>query len=303
MNYQEALEIINRVLCPKSLSYIQKLVLSQSWEGKTYKEIAQESGYAEDYIKEVGSNLWNLLSEALEERVTKKNLPLILAQQATREQLPRQELAEKPVIGETSAVGAGSQERVNNLSGQQPPSYFSLLSLPRRQFFEQVLEQQHKRLSQEGFYLSRMPISLLSLSLILCRVDGWLNYRQNWDERTTEACLQQIALSLQQNLKRPGDLLAYYDEATFAILLPQTNAKGAVHLANTLRSQVKNLELQNLDLRDVSATIGMSAGVTSLIANSANSPEFILITAVEALEQAELLGGDRVAYKPCPSKD
>jgi diguanylate cyclase (GGDEF)-like protein len=76
---QQLLEVVKQILQNKPLGSIQQFVLSQSWLGKTYGEMAQGSGYGSDYIKEVGSQLWQDLSEALGERVTKKNLHLVLS--------------------------------------------------------------------------------------------------------------------------------------------------------------------------------------------------------------------------------
>jgi hypothetical protein len=75
---EELLKDIGRILQHKPLDSIQEFVLSQSWQGKTYSEIAKASGYGSDYIKEVGSELWQELSEALGEKVTKKNLYIVL---------------------------------------------------------------------------------------------------------------------------------------------------------------------------------------------------------------------------------
>ncbi|KAB8334728.1 hypothetical protein SD80_006160 [Scytonema tolypothrichoides VB-61278] len=73
------MEALGRILQDKPLGSIQRFVLHQSWLGKTYSEMAKGSGYGSDYIKEVGSQLWQDLSEALGERVTKKNLHLVLS--------------------------------------------------------------------------------------------------------------------------------------------------------------------------------------------------------------------------------
>jgi hypothetical protein len=58
----------------KYLSDIETKVLQGSWEGKTYDEIAKVYGYSAEYLnKDVGNKLWNKLSEALCQKVTKKN--------------------------------------------------------------------------------------------------------------------------------------------------------------------------------------------------------------------------------------
>jgi AAA-like domain len=74
----ELLQSVKQILQDKPLGSIQWFVLYQSWLGKTYGEMADASGYGSNYIKEVGSELWQDLSIALGKRVTKKNLHLAL---------------------------------------------------------------------------------------------------------------------------------------------------------------------------------------------------------------------------------
>jgi AAA-like domain len=78
---QRYLELVNQLLAPNRLNYIQEIVFLQSWEGKRYREIAVASGYDYDYIKEVGFQLWQALSDILGRKVTKKNVRLLLADQ------------------------------------------------------------------------------------------------------------------------------------------------------------------------------------------------------------------------------
>jgi WD40 repeat protein len=83
MTAQEALVILDTILAQR-LSDIQALVFRQCWEGKSYQEIADGSNYDPSYIKDVGYKLWQLLSQALGERVTKSNV-----QSVVRRNLPR----------------------------------------------------------------------------------------------------------------------------------------------------------------------------------------------------------------------
>ncbi len=80
MNADEALEIIEQFVLSRQLDPIEVLILRQSWLGKGYIEMAEGSGYASNYFKEVGSQLWHHLSDVLGQRVTKKNLRLVLQQ-------------------------------------------------------------------------------------------------------------------------------------------------------------------------------------------------------------------------------
>ena len=71
---------VNGLIAPDRLSYIQETVLLRSCEGKRYREIATESGYDYDYVKEVGFQLWKMLSQILGRKVTKKIVRLLLAE-------------------------------------------------------------------------------------------------------------------------------------------------------------------------------------------------------------------------------
>jgi len=78
MTIEEALKVVDAAHSQNHLSQVQELVFRQSWEGKTYQEIANISGYDTHYIGDVGFKLWRLLSEALGERVTKNNFRSVL---------------------------------------------------------------------------------------------------------------------------------------------------------------------------------------------------------------------------------
>lgn len=80
MSIDEALEVIERQLLFRQLNPIERFVFQQSWLGRNYHDMAQDCSYGTTYIKEVGSQLWQDLSRAMGERVTKKNLPLVLGQ-------------------------------------------------------------------------------------------------------------------------------------------------------------------------------------------------------------------------------
>lgn len=81
MTIDEAIAIIDAALKPARLSDLQEIVLRQSWLGKTYQEVARETGYDPDYIRGVGFQLWQILSDAFGEKVTKNNFRSVLRQQ------------------------------------------------------------------------------------------------------------------------------------------------------------------------------------------------------------------------------
>jgi hypothetical protein len=81
MNAEEALDLLDTLLGQK-LKDIHELVFRYSWEGHTYPQIAKQIGYHTSHIRDIGSELWQQLSQALGERVTKKNIQTVLRQQS-----------------------------------------------------------------------------------------------------------------------------------------------------------------------------------------------------------------------------
>ncbi len=100
---EDILQAVERILQDKPLASIQWFVLSQSWLGKTYDEMAEVSGYRNNYIKEVGSELWQDLSVALGKKITKKNLHLAL-EKYLQEKIGDQENQSQEKLGEESSL-------------------------------------------------------------------------------------------------------------------------------------------------------------------------------------------------------
>lgn len=80
MTVEDAVEIVEIVLDQGRLNKVQEIVLRQSWEGKSYSEIASSFGYDYGYIRDVGFKLWQLLSQVFSKKVTKKNFFGVLKQ-------------------------------------------------------------------------------------------------------------------------------------------------------------------------------------------------------------------------------
>ena len=78
MTVKEALAILDIVLEQERLNDIQELVFRKVLTGQTYPEIAESAGYDAEYIKFVGFGLWQVLSRAFGEKVSKSNVQSVL---------------------------------------------------------------------------------------------------------------------------------------------------------------------------------------------------------------------------------
>lgn len=88
MTLDETLALVDKILAPDRLSDVQEVVFRHCWDGQTYQEIAESSGYDADYIRGIGSRLWQLLSQATGEKVTKTNFRSVLRQHVQALDLP-----------------------------------------------------------------------------------------------------------------------------------------------------------------------------------------------------------------------
>lgn len=86
-NIQQTVERLLFQQTGKHLSDLEILILRGAWEDKTYEEIAEVEGYSSSYLsKDVGNKLWNNLSTALQERVSKKNFKAALQREWCKNQ-------------------------------------------------------------------------------------------------------------------------------------------------------------------------------------------------------------------------
>ena len=87
MTIDEALLFLDSLLTQEHLNDVHILVLRQTWEGRSYPEIAKNAGYDAEYIKFVGFHLWQVLSRIFGEKVTKSNVQSVLRRKAQQAQI------------------------------------------------------------------------------------------------------------------------------------------------------------------------------------------------------------------------
>ncbi|MUL39131.1 NB-ARC domain-containing protein [Gloeocapsopsis dulcis] len=104
MTVEEALDIIEQAIEPQQLNKIQRLVLQHVWQQQSYTEIAQATSYDFGYIKDTGSKLWQILSEAFGEKVTKQNIHVVLKQRC-KQNLRFKELTYKTQLPQSQDWG------------------------------------------------------------------------------------------------------------------------------------------------------------------------------------------------------
>ncbi|WP_254721710.1 AAA-like domain-containing protein [Kovacikia minuta] len=89
ISFEVALRVADAAVFAKTSKHLKNIevtVLRGAWMGQRYDQIAEENGYAPEYIKhDVGPKLWQSLSQSLGEKVSKTNWVAVLAQKAEQE--------------------------------------------------------------------------------------------------------------------------------------------------------------------------------------------------------------------------
>ena len=163
-----------------------------------------------------------------------------------------------------------------------------LTQVANRRRFDDRLNREWNRLRREG----------LPLSLIMCDVDCFKLYNDNYGHQNGDQCLRSIAGAIKRTVKRSIDLAARYGGEEFAIIMPNTNAEGALHVAEAIRLEVEQLKINN-KASTVSPFITLSLGVACMIPGPSQSPDALIRHADNALYEAKRIGRNRtVLGKP-----
>ena len=81
MDITEVLKLADELVFTQTgnhLDYLQEAILQGTLEGETYAKIAEETYASEGHVRDVGSDLWKLLSEGLGKEVSKANFRAVL---------------------------------------------------------------------------------------------------------------------------------------------------------------------------------------------------------------------------------
>jgi diguanylate cyclase (GGDEF)-like protein len=159
-----------------------------------------------------------------------------------------------------------------------------LTGIANRRYFDLVLDKEWQRLARE-----QQP-----LSLILCDIDYFKAYNDTYGHQQGDRCLKQVAQILQQSTRRPADLVARYGGEEFALILPHTNAPGALFLAHRIVRQLTQKGLPHCQSQ-VSNIVTLSIGIATKIPHSKQASSTIIETADNLLYKAKKAGRNQLA--------
>ena len=168
---------------------------------------------------------------------------------------------------------------------EQLASLDGLTGIPNRRQFDATLLKEWHRCQR-----NQQP-----LSLIVADVDFFKKYNDALGHAAGDRVLQEVAATLRQAARRPGDLVARYGGEEFVLLLPKTNATSAQALAEGLQQLLHSKALPHPD-SSLGPWLTMSMGGNTIVpSTTALDPEFFAL-ADAALYRAKHQGRNQVRW-------
>ncbi|HTH96080.1 MAG TPA: diguanylate cyclase [Stellaceae bacterium] len=130
------------------------------------------------------------------------------------------------------------------------------------------------------------------LSMLMVDVDHFKKFNDRFGHLEGDACLRRVADAIRHTTSRPGDLATRYGGEEFAILLPNTDDGGALHLAERLRQAVRGLGIDHPD--NPHGRVTVSIGVATIVPRRDLNRETLVARADRALYGAKKDGRNQV---------
>lgn len=162
----------------------------------------------------------------------------------------------------------------------------SLTQIANRLRFDEYLKQQWSAMSRDT-----NPICL-----IICDIDYFKKYNDEFGHPAGDACLKKVAQALNRCAQRPADLVARYGGEEFAVILPATDAEGAYHVARSIRQEICSLCIHH-PKSCVSDVITVSQGVAEFFPAQKEDYEELISLADQALYEAKENGRNQIIVK------
>jgi diguanylate cyclase (GGDEF)-like protein/PAS domain S-box-containing protein len=165
-----------------------------------------------------------------------------------------------------------------------------LTRVANRRKFDEFLRLEWRRVKRE-----QGPIAL-----IICDIDYFKLFNDTYGHQAGDDCLRTVAQAISQTVNRPNDLVARYGGEEFAVILSNTSAQGAIHVAENIRKNVQDLRIAHTGSQ-ACQYVTTSCGVASMVPSEALLPDILIAFADIALYAAKEQGRNRVAFQEVPS--
>jgi len=147
----------------------------------------------------------------------------------------------------------GMADRIRHLETEINKIFFDpLTGIYNRRYLD-------KHFKQLTYTLSR---SNSSMSVLMVDIDGFKAYNDFYGHLQGDECLRQIISLVLNCVDRTDDFVVRYGGDEFAVVLPNTDKAGAIHIAETLLGKVREQKIPN-ENNPATDFVTISIGATS----------------------------------------
>lgn len=170
---------------------------------------------------------------------------------------------------------------------EQKNTLDELTGLFNRRFYDQKILAEFRRSKR----------NLTPLSLVLIDIDHFKKVNDTHGHLAGDHCIAWLGENILKSLKRSADMAFRYGGEEFCLLLPDTDEKGALALAESLRLTIIE---KSLNYKDVSIPLTISNGIFTYQQQENITPEQIFYNADKALYKAKHNGRNQTqVYSGC----
>jgi len=158
-----------------------------------------------------------------------------------------------------------------------------LTQVNNRREFEHNIETEWRRAQR----------SKRSLSLIMLDIDHFKLFNDGYGHLAGDGCLRTIAQTIKASVQRAQDMVCRYGGEEFAVILPDTDLKGAELIAEKIRKAVSDLRIEH-KYSTSGDTTTVSVGVACINPSKEGTPHELIELADQALYQSKGQGRNRI---------
>jgi diguanylate cyclase (GGDEF)-like protein len=140
-----------------------------------------------------------------------------------------------------------ANQTLNRLAGLD-----TVTSLANHSAFQEFLRDEWRRALCEAS----------SISVLIVDIDRFSEYNDRLGHQLGDECLVKVGGAIAEHVRRPGDLVARYGGAQFAVAMSRTGQQGAFRVAHRICAGVEGLALEHPE-SDVSPCVTASVGVAT----------------------------------------
>lgn len=140
------------------------------------------------------------------------------------------------------------------------------------------------------------------LALLMIDIDFFKAFNDSYGHQAGDDCLKAVAATLDRIAHRPSDVVARYGGEEFAVILPETDADGARHVATQMCQAVAHLDVRHAASK-VADRISLSIGIAARSPRGGEDPDRLLTAADDALYRAKKDGRNRIVVAACDDQD